>query len=125
LFRSASHVYAAKKSYFATRQLYHFVRPGWWRIGASTDAAGLTLSAFKGPTASSLAIVGVKEGGPSHLKIQLPPGVSGPTTWELFETTREVDCQKVKTVPVRDGMAEIDLPGDAVFTLVGSSNKPE
>ena len=125
LFRSGSHVYSAKKSYFATRQLYHFVRPGWRRIAATTDATGLTVSAFRGPSAASLVIVGVKEGGPSHLKIQLPPGNSGPATWELFETTRELDCQDVKAVPVRDGMAEIDLPEDAVFTLVGRSNAAE
>jgi O-glycosyl hydrolase len=125
LFRSGSHVYSAKKSYFATRQLYHFVRPGWRRIGATTDAAGLTVSAFKGPSAASLVIVGVKEGGPNHFKIELPPNATGPTTWELFETTRELDCQKVKEVFVRGGIAEFDLPGEAVFTLVGSSSKLE
>jgi hypothetical protein len=70
-------------------------------------------------------IVGVKEGGPNHFKIELPPNATGPTTWELFETTRELDCQKIKDVSVRGGVAEIDLPGEAVFTLVGSSNKSE
>ena len=125
LFRSASHIYSAKKSYFATRQLYHFVRPGWRRIGVKTDAPGLTVSAFRGASASSLVIVGVKEGGPSHFKIGLPPTASGPATWELFETTRELDCQKVTTVPVHGGIAEIDLPGDAVFTLVGGLSKME
>jgi O-glycosyl hydrolase len=125
LFRSASHIYSAKKSYFATRQLYHFVRPGWRRIGVKTDAPGLTVSAFRGASAASLVIVGVKEGGPSHFKIGLPPTASGPATWELFETTRELDCQKVTTVPVHGGIADIDLPGDAVFTLVGGSSKME
>jgi hypothetical protein len=33
--------------------------------------------------------------------------------------------QKIKDVSVRGGVAEIDLPGEAVFTLVGSSNKSE
>jgi hypothetical protein len=125
LFRSASHVYSPKKSYYATRQLYHFVRPGWWRIGVTTDVAGLTVSAFRGPSADSLVIVGVKEGGPNHLRIELPLTASGPGSWELFETTRELDCQKVKTVPMREGLAGIDLPGEAVFTLVGRSSKAE
>ena len=125
LFRSASHVYSAKKSYFATRQLYHFVRPGWRRIGVTTEVAGLTVSAFRGPSADSLVIVGVKDGGPNHLRIELPETASGPASWELFETTRELDCQKVRTVPVRGGLAEIDLPGEAVFTLVGRSSKAE
>jgi O-glycosyl hydrolase len=125
LFRSASHVYSPKKSYFATRQLYHFVRPGWRRIGVTTDATGLTMSAFRGPSADFMVIVGVKEGGPNHFRIELPQTASGPASWELFETTRELDCQKVKTVPVREGLAEIDLPGEAVFTLVGRSSKVE
>jgi len=125
LFRSASHVYSPKKSYYATRQLYHFVRPGWWRIGVTTDATGLTMSAFRCPSADFMVIVGVKEGGPNHFRIELPQTASGPASWELFETTRELDCQKVKTVPVREGLAEIDLPGEAVFTLVGRSSKVE
>jgi hypothetical protein len=55
----------------------------------------------------------------------LPLNASGPTTWELFETTRELDCQKIKEVSVRGGIAEIDLPGEVVFTLVGSPSKME
>lgn len=125
LFRSASHVYSPKKSYYATRQLYHFVRPGWRRVGVTTEVAGLTVSAFQGPSADSLVIVGVKEGGPNHFRIELPLAASGPASWELFETTRELDCQKLKTVPVREGLAEIDLPGEAVFTLVGRPSKAE
>jgi len=125
LFRSGSHVYSAKKSYFATRQLYHFVRPGWKRIAASSEASGLTVSAFQGPSADSLVIVGVKEGGTDHFRIELPPTAAGLASWDLYETTRELDCQKVMTVAVRNGQAEIDLPGEAVFTLVGRSNKAE
>ena len=120
LFRSASHVYSPKKSYYATRQLYHFVRPGWRRVAATTDAAsGLILSAFQGPTPEALVVVGVKEGGPSHFEIDLPQTGAGPRNWDLYETTRELDCQRVATVAVHDGRAEIELPAEAVFTLVG------
>jgi len=119
LFTSASQVYSPKKSYYATRQLYHFVRPGWRRIAATTDAAGLTLSAFQGPSPDALVIVGVKEGGPSHFRIDLPQTDTGPASWDLYETTRELNCQKVMTLSARGGHAEIDLPAEAVFTLVG------
>ena len=125
LFCSSSHIYSPKKSYYATRQLYHFVRPGWRRIAATSEAAGLTLSAFQGSAADALVIVGVKEGGPAHFRIELPPTAPAPTNWELYETTRELDCQKIMTVPVREGAAEIDLPREAVFTLIGRSNKAE
>jgi len=125
LFRSASHVYSPKKSYYATRQLYHFVRPGWRRIAATTGVPGLTLSGFQGPTADSLVIVGVKEGGPNRIRIELSRTATGPTSWELYETTRELDCQKVNTLPLGDGHAEIELSDEAVFSLVGRSSKAQ
>jgi len=125
LFRSASHVYSPKKSYYATRQLYHFVPPGWWRVAATTEASGLTLSAFQGPTPDALVVVGVKEGGPNRFRIQLPQADTAPAAWDLYETTRELDCQKVMTVSAREGNAEIELPAEAVFTLVGSPGKVE
>jgi len=125
LFRSASHIYSPKKSYYATRQLYHFVRPGWWRIAATTEAPGLTLSAFQGPTPDALVVVGVKEGGPNRIEIDLPQTAYQPGMWDLYETTRELDCQKVDTIPVRNGHAEIELPPEAVFTLLGTSSRAQ
>ncbi|HXJ93775.1 MAG TPA: hypothetical protein VMT20_13055 [Terriglobia bacterium] len=125
LFTSASHVYSPKKSYYATRQLYHFVRPGWRRIAAATQAAALTLSAFQGPSPSAVVVVGVKEGGPDHLRIELATTDDGPVSWDLYETTRKLDCQRVMTLPAHGDHAEIDLPAEAVFTLVGRPDQPE
>ena len=49
LFRAADHLYTPRKRYFATRQLYHFVRPGARRIAATVDSAALTVSSFLDP----------------------------------------------------------------------------
>ncbi len=125
LFRSASHVYSPKKSYYATRQLYHFVRPGWRRIAATTEAPGLTLSAFQGPSPDALMIIGVKEGGPSRFRIDMPQTGTGPASWDLYETTRELDCQRVRTLPAQGGQVETDLPAEAVFPLAGKPSKAE
>ncbi len=125
LFTSASHVYSAKKSYYATRQLYHFVRPGWRRIAATTETPGLTLSAFQGPSPGDLVVVGVKEGGPSKINVELEGVGRAPASWDLYETTRELDCKKVATVAVREGKAEFELPAEAVFTLVARSGRQE
>ena len=125
LFRSASHVYSPKKSYYATRQLYHFVQPGWRRIAASTQAQGMTVSAFQGLSPEALVVVGVKEGGPKRLRIELPRTAAGPRSWELFETTRELDCRRVDMIPINEGHAEVELPREAVFTLVGRPRKVE
>lgn len=125
LFSSASHVYSPKKSYYATRQLYHFVRPGWSRIEATgMDAPGLTVSAFQGPLPGQFVVVGVKEGGAGGIRVELPASaVAASSNWELYETTRELDCQKVAVVPIQDGRAEIDLPAEAIFTLVAKSSQ--
>jgi O-glycosyl hydrolase len=119
LFRSANHIYSPKKRYYATRQLYHFVRPGSERIAATADVQGLTVSAFRDGSTDSLFIVGVKQGGPRRVQIVLSDLNRAPLAWELYETTREVNCLKVATVSIQDGLAQIDLPDEAVFTLVG------
>jgi len=42
-----------------------------------------------------------------------------PATWDLYETTRQLDCVKVDTPAITSGAAEFDLPDEAIFTLVG------
>jgi O-glycosyl hydrolase len=121
LFRSADHIYAPKKRYYATRQLYHFVRPGAQRIGATSGTPGLTVSAFRNGTVGELVVVGVKEGGPKLVEVALP----GPAivSWDLYMTTPSLDCVKIGAVATADGVATLDLPDEAVFTLVGSLKK--
>lgn len=60
-----------------------------------------------------------------RIEIELPPAAAGPASWGLYETTRELDCRKVNTIPSRDGHAEIELPGEAVFTLIGRPGKAD
>jgi O-glycosyl hydrolase len=119
LFTSASQVYSPKKSYYATCQLYHFVRPGWRRIAATSQAPGLTVSAFQGPSPAALLIVGVKEGGPNHFRIELPQMATGPRSWDLYEATRDLDCHRVMSLSAQALHGEFDLPAEAAFTLVG------
>jgi O-glycosyl hydrolase len=123
LFRSAGHVYAPKKRYYAAKQLYHFVPPGSQRIAATAMVSGVIVSAFRNVQTNSLMLVGVKEGGPNHIHVTVPDGEPAPATWDVYETTREVDCLKVDSVLVKDGDAELDLPEAAIFTLVGALPK--
>jgi hypothetical protein len=43
--------------------------------------------------------------------------------WDLYVTSRSVDCVKTGTFPAVNGTVELDLPDEAVFTLVGSLRK--
>lgn len=118
LLRNTDHVYAPKKRYYAAKQLYHFVKPGARRIFASASMPELAVSAFR--DAASLVVVGVKNGGSNHIRLELPKSDYAPVSWKLFQTTRDLDCREVGSVPVKDGIAEFDLPNQAVFTLVGT-----
>ncbi|MBZ5592598.1 MAG: hypothetical protein LAP39_10215 [Acidobacteriia bacterium] len=124
LYRSADHIYTPRKRYYATRQLYHFVPPGAERIGASSDVPGLTLSAFHDAASQSLVLVGVKEGGPKNLAVVLPSADGSVPSWDLYMTTPSVDCAKTATLPATGGIVSLDLPDEAVFTLVGQLRKP-
>ena len=119
LVKNTDHVYAPKKRYYAAKQLYRFVRPGSQRIAATTETEGLVISAFRNAAANSLFIVGVKQGGLSHLQIALLHASPTPAVWELYETTRNLDCLKVDNLVIKDGVASFDLPEEAIFTLVG------
>lgn len=123
LFRSADHIYAPKKRYYATRQLYHFVKPGSQRIAATTDVHGLTVSAFHDGAEGSLVVVGVKEGGPNRVEVALPHESGAVGSWDLYMTTRAVDCVKTGVFASLNGTVELELPDEAVFTLVGRLQK--
>ncbi len=121
LFRAANHVYTPRKRYFATRQLYHFVRPGARRIAATVDSAALTVSSFLDPGSGSVIVVGVKQGGPNRVALDLSGG--GVASWDLYLTTRDLNCTKMAPVPASGGSATFTLPDEAVFTLVGTPAK--
>jgi O-glycosyl hydrolase len=120
LFRSADHIYAPRKRYYATRQLYHFVAPGSQRIGVSANVPGLIVSGFHDGKTDSVVLVGVKEGGPGRFEIGLSAGAPTVDSWDLYMTTRTVDCVKAETISATNGIARLDLPDEAVFTLVGN-----
>ncbi|MEW5978783.1 MAG: hypothetical protein AB1898_23545 [Acidobacteriota bacterium] len=121
LFHSADRVYYPKKRYFAAKQLFHFVRPGARRLGASCEGEGLTISAFQDAAAAKIVIVGVKESGPHRVRVVLRGSAPSPEHWDLYLTSRSQNCVQQGSIAVREGVAELDLPDEGVFTLVGST----
>ena len=123
LIQNVDHVYSPKKRYYAAKQLYRFVRPGSQRISAAVDSPGLTVSAFRNDRADEFVIVAVKKAGIDHIQVVLSTAAPLPAQWELYQTTRKLDCAKTNTVPIRNGVADVDLPDEAIFTLVGKVGK--
>jgi O-glycosyl hydrolase len=123
LVQNSDHIYAPKKRYYAAKQLYHFVRPGSQRIAAATEGSGLLVSAFRNAGSNSIIVVGSKQGSSSRVQIALSHADPKPSVWELYETTRNLDCQKVDNLVIKDGVASFDLPDEVIFTLVGTVKK--
>ncbi len=120
LMRNDDHQYSPKKRYFAAKQLYRFVRPGSQRISATSDAGSVTVSAFRDDANNSVVVVGVKEGGSDTVEVASTGGEM--RSWDIYPTTRELNCAKKFTIRSA-GLVRIELPGDAVFTLVGTAEK--
>ena len=99
------------------------MKPGSQRIAATTDVHGLTVSAFHDGGDGALVVVGVKEGGPNHVEVTLPPASQAVASWDLYMTTRTVDCVKTGAFASLNGTVELELPDEAVFTLVGRLQK--
>ena len=65
----------------------------------------------------------MKKAGIDHVQVVLSTAAPLPAQWELYQTTRKLDCAKTNTVPIRNGVADVDLPDEAIFTLVGKVGK--
>jgi O-glycosyl hydrolase len=123
LVQNADHIYSPKKRYFAAKQLYHFVRPGAQRIGATSDAQSLLVSAFRNGATNAMTVVGVKLGGSNHVQLTVPDAGAA-LRWSLYETTRELNCVRTEMLSAKNGLVEFDLPEEAIFTLVGEPTHP-
>jgi len=120
LMRNDDHHYSPKKRYFAAKQLYRFVRPGAERIAATSDSGSVLVSAFRDTASNSIVVVGVKEGGADTLDVSAAGGEM--RVWDIYLTTRELNCVKQGTIRSA-GPVRVEARGDAVFTLVGTTEK--
>ena len=97
------------------------MRPGFARLELKADVAGLTISGFRNGENGSIVLVGVKRaGGPDEIRLNSP---AGPVAWDLYQTTRELNCAKTDTVSVHDGWAQVPVRGESIFTLVGKGRR--
>jgi hypothetical protein len=126
--------YAAKKRYFAAKQVYRFVRPGWRRVevvAPSRDPKDVYASwhdpmrhvrllAFTSPDGQDVTLVGMSRvEGDVELKAALSglaPGASGKPL-AYYRTTRTEDARLVETKGAVSGFVRISVPEGSIFTL--------
>jgi hypothetical protein len=126
--------YAPKKRYFAAKQVYRFVRPGWRRIEVRLPPRDpkdvyaawhdpmrhVRLLAFTSPDGRDVTLVGTSRvEGDVALEVGLlglAPGASGKPL-AYYRTTRTEDARLVEEKAVAGGPARITVPEGSIFTL--------
>ena len=121
LLRNDDHRYSPKKRYYAAKQLYRFVPAGARRIAASSDSDTVLASAFRDPASGRVIVAGVKEGGPNVVELAVPGAAE--TAWDIYVTSRVLNCAKSDSVRPANGILRFELPDEAVFTAVSGHEK--
>jgi hypothetical protein len=126
--------YAPKKRYFAAKQVFRFVRPGWRRVavhlpprdpgsayaGWQDPARHVRVAAFASPDGRDVTLVGMSRvEGDVELAVSLrgllPEAVAKPMAY--VRTTRSEDARVVGEIPAAGGTAWLTVPEASIFTL--------
>jgi glucuronoarabinoxylan endo-1,4-beta-xylanase len=103
--------------YFVSKQFYKFIRPGAFRVAATS--AGIPALAFKDNNANTVSVILFNNTTLAQTIEIKGPGL--PTTWESYTTSNGRNCEKGATV-AEDGL--IILPPSSVTTLTGNVANP-
>jgi hypothetical protein len=125
---------APKKRYFAAKQVYRFVRPGWNRVevalpprdpkdvyaGWHDPMRHVRLLAFTSPDGEDVTLVGMSRvEGDVALEVVLhglAQGASGKPL-SYYRTTRTEDARLVEEKVAASGALRISVPEGSIFTL--------
>jgi O-glycosyl hydrolase len=109
-------VFTRKKRYYSNSQVFTFVRPGWRRIGCSSNNGGVNAIAFT-DGAGNLTVVGHNTGGTALITVATA-GVPGlPSTLRHYETSASQDRNYLGDVTVSGGSFTAQVPPDTIFTF--------
>ncbi len=125
LIRTGLRAYTPKKRYYAQKQVFRFVRPGFQRIAAVSPSPEVRLLAFASPDRTQLAIIGMNASlHPAHLNVTLEGFPEAVTSGELacYRTSEQENCHCIGAIPVRGGNwpftgVDVSVPPETIFTL--------
>lgn len=125
LLRAGLRAYTPKKRYYASKQVYRFVLPGFQRVDVSSPSAGLDMLAWASPDRMAFTLVGINDSQrPLYLNVALegfPESLlDGKVAY--YRTSETENCFYVGDIPMRGGnwpFAGIDaaVPPASIFTL--------
>ncbi len=130
----ASWTYAPRKRYFAARQIYRFVRPGFERVAVAWPAPDpkdvyatwhsasrhVRLLAFASQDGAELTVVATSRvEGDVALELSLrglaPAAASKPLAY--YRTGRAEDCRFVEEKTPANGLVRVVIPSESIVTL--------
>ncbi|MBC8160852.1 MAG: hypothetical protein H7Z42_06490 [Roseiflexaceae bacterium] len=93
IMRTALKRYVPKKRYYALRQVFRHVRPGWVRVSVTSETPGLRVLGFATPDRTQFAIVGMNvESQSVHMQVQVTNfSTALPTTMVSYNRTSEFE----------------------------------
>ncbi len=106
--------YEMTKRYWVLGQWSRFVRPGYTRVAAETEDAGVRTTAFVSPESDKLVVVMVNyTSGGKRAALELPESAPASQAMTAYTTSDRFDMEER---PLRDG--QVTLPPQSVTTLV-------
>jgi hypothetical protein len=125
LLRTGLRVHTPKKRYYASKQVYRYVLPGFERVAAESAFPELSLLAFASRDRSQLTLVGMNDSTRSFILNVVLEGfaekvMSGRVTYH--RTTETENCHRIGTIPVRGSHypftgIDVLVPPHTIFTL--------
>jgi len=125
LLRTGLRAYTPKKRYYASKQIFRFVKPGFQRLLTQVPIPEVRALAFASPDRTHAAVIGVNlSGQPCNLNIWLEgfPEITNRSKVAYYRTSEFENCHRIGEIPVRGGNwpftgIDVVVPGDSIFTL--------
>jgi hypothetical protein len=125
LLRTGLRAYTPKKRYYASKQIFRFVLPGFERLPVNDAGEALRLLGFANPERSALTLVGMNPTGENlNLNIALKgfPDALMLRKFYYYRTSESENCHCIGEIPVRGGNwpftgLDVWLPPYSIFTL--------
>jgi glucuronoarabinoxylan endo-1,4-beta-xylanase len=114
--------YTINYTYYAMKHYSAFTDPGWHRVEASTDSAGLRISAFKSPDSTELSIV-IINFSDIDINLALSLGDFSPISSEVYRTSETEHTAHIGSL---DESQSLMLPARTITTVtLKTSSTPE
>ncbi len=119
---SSNNTFSITKRLFAIGNYSRFIRPGYVRIGATSNpTSNVNLSAYKDPGNSKVVIVAVNNDTSNSQNLNISVNGFSPTYLTPYVTSALESLEQNTSVPFSNGSAAVTLPPASITTFVGST----